>query len=179
VGFLFEKYGIVIEFGILSYEMAKSLKKLQKNYWLVKSEPTCYSIDDFARDKKTRWTGVRNYQARNFMRDGMKIGDEVLFYHSSTEIPAIVGLGKITALATPDVTAFDKKDEHYDPKSTNEKPIWYAPEISFVKKFKNPITLGHLKLENSLKGMVLLQKGSRLSVQPVSEDQFTIIVDSQ
>lgn len=147
-----------------------------KKYWLLKSEPTCYSIDDFAVDKKTRWTGIRNYQARNFMRDLMQKGDEFFFYHSSADPKAIVGVGKITGVASPDTTAFDKKDEHYDPKSTKEDSIWYAPEVTFVKKFKNPITLSQLKRENKLEGMVLLQKGSRLSVQPVSDGQFDFIL---
>ncbi len=148
----------------------------QTRYWLLKSEPTCYSIDDFARDKKTRWTGIRNYQARNFMRDQMQVGDQFFFYHSSADPKAIVGFGKITGLAKADQTAFDKKDEHYDPKSTEENPIWYAPEVCFIKKFKNSLTLIALKRENALQGMVLLQTGSRLSVQPVSEKQFEFIL---
>jgi len=148
----------------------------QINYWLLKSEPSCYSIDDFSQDKKTLWTGVRNYQARNFLKS-MQIGDLVFFYHSSADPTAIVGVGKITGLAKADLTAFDKKDDHFDPKSTKENPIWYSPEVSFIKKFKNPITLSALKRESALEGMVLLQTGSRLSVQPVSEKQFNFILD--
>ncbi len=152
------------------------IKKTEKRYWLLKSEASCYSIDDFAMDKKTRWTGIRNYQARNFMRDLMSVGDEFFFYHSSSDPTAIVGIGKISATAKPDLTAQDKKDEHYDPKSSDQNPIWYSPEVTFVKKFSNPITLSQLKRENSLEGMVLLQTGSRLSVQPVSEKQFNFIL---
>lgn len=148
----------------------------QIKYWLLKSEPTCYSIDDFERDRRTIWTGIRNYQARNFIRS-MEIGDLFFFYHSSVDPTAIVGVGKITGLAKADKTAFDMKDEHYDPKSTKENPIWYAPEVSFIKKFKNPLTLSALKRESTLQGLVLLQKGSRLSVQPVSEKQFDYILN--
>jgi len=149
----------------------------EKRYWLLKSEPSCYSIDDFARDAKTVWTGIRNYQARNFMRDQMQIGDQFFFYHSSADPTAIVGVGKITGLAKADPTALDKKDDHYDPKSTKENPIWYAPEVSFVKKCKHPIPLSALKRESALDGMVLLQTGSRLSVQPVSEKHFKFILN--
>ncbi len=148
----------------------------QINYWLLKSEPTCYSIVDFAREKKTAWAGVRNYQARNFLKS-MKTGDKFFFYHSSTDPTAIVGVGKITGLAKADLTALDKKDDHYDSKSTKENPIWFAPEVTFLKKFKNPITLSALKRENVLEGMVLLQTGSRLSIQPVSEKHFKFILN--
>lgn len=149
----------------------------EKRYWLLKSEPSCYSIDDFARDKKTEWTGIRNYQARNFIRDQMQVGDLFFFYHSSADPKAIVGVGKITGLAKSDQTAFNRKDDHYDPKSTKENPVWFAPEVSFVRKFKDPLTLNALKRENALKGMVLLQTGSRLSIQPVSEAQFKFILN--
>ncbi|MEI8061690.1 MAG: EVE domain-containing protein [bacterium] len=154
----------------------KTSRTLEKQYWLLKSEPSCYSIDDFAKDKKTRWTGIRNYQARNFMRDHMHIGDEFFFYHSSADPTAIVGMGKISKSSGPDLTARDKKDDHYDPKSTPENPIWFSPEVSFLKKFKNPLDLAFLKRESALNGMVLLQQGSRLSVQPVSKTQFEYIL---
>jgi len=146
-----------------------------KKYWLLKSEPTCYSIDDMAQDKKTQWTGVRNYQARNFMRDDMKAGDLAFFYHSSTDPKAIVGIVKISAAGKPDLTALDKKDDHYDPKSTKENPIWYGPEIAFVKKFADPVTLDAIKFNPKLKGIMLTAVGSRLSVQPVSEVHFRVI----
>src|SRR6266516_4146075 len=100
------------------------------NYWLIKSEGSCYSIDDLKKDKRTAWTGVRNYQARNFMRDGMKVGDLVLFYHSSSDPTGIYGIVKVTSKPYPDRTALDKKDMHYDPKSTEENPIWMLVDVA-------------------------------------------------
>ncbi len=149
------------------------------NYWLMKSEGSCYSIDDLKRDKKTAWTGVRNYQARNFMRN-MELGDQVFFYHSNgtpKEPNGIYGLAKVSAKVHADESQFDKKDDHYDPKATHEKPIWECVDISFVKKFKEPVTLEQIKFEPGLSGMMLIQKGSRLSVQPVSERHYKIIID--
>ena len=148
------------------------------NYWLVKSEGSCYSIDDLKQDKETAWTGVRNYQARNFMRD-MKKSDQVFFYHSNgtpQEPNGIYGIAKVSGPAHADETQFDKKDDHYDPRATKEKPIWECVDITFVKKFKHPVTLEGVKFEPSLKGMMLTQRGSRLSVQPVSEKHFNEIV---
>lgn len=146
------------------------------NYWLVKSEADCYSIDDLKKDKKTAWTGVRNFLARNFMRDGMKKGDLVFFYHSVSDPTGIAGLAKVVTEAQPDETAFDKKDEHYDPKSKRENPTWVAPELAFVKKYKEIVTLKELKLDPHLDGMYVTRKGDRLSVQPVSEKHFNYIV---
>ncbi len=143
-------------------------------YWLVKSEPSCYSIEDFERDKKTEWSGVRNYQARNYMRD-MEKGDLVLFYHSSCADVGVVGIAKVLTRAHPDVTAFDAKDDHYDPKSTKEKSIWDCVTIGFVEKFPRTITLTEIKTDASLSGMTLIQKGSRLSVHAVSEKHFNSI----
>src|SRR5437868_5820727 len=103
------------------------------NYWLLKSEPDCYSIDDFKKDKKTSWTGIRNYQARNFLKS-MEIGDLALFYHSggnSKELPGVAGVAKITGKAHPDSTALNKKDDHYDPKASKENPIWFAPDVAY------------------------------------------------
>ena len=147
-----------------------------KKYWLLKSEPTCYSIDDLAKDKETLWTGVRNYQARNFMRDDMKAGDLVLFYHSSTLVPAVVGIAEISGPSLPDVTALDKKDDHYDPKITKEKNVWYAAQVKFKKKLKNPVTLNQIKFNPKLDGIILAATGSRLSVQPVSETHYKEII---
>jgi predicted RNA-binding protein with PUA-like domain len=147
------------------------------NYWLLKSEGDCYSIDDLKRDKKTSWTGVRNYQARNFMRDGMQSGDLVLFYHSNgttTAPTGIYGIAKIGKIH-PDETQFDKVSEYYDPKAILEKPTWFCPDITFVKKFPHPVTLTEIKFDPRLSGMIVAQKGSRLSVQPVSERHFKII----
>lgn len=145
-------------------------------YWLMKTEPSAYSIDDLKRDKKEFWDGVRNYQARNFMRDHMRKGDMVLFYHSNTTPPGIVGLAKVVKEAYPDDTAFDPKDAHYDPKSTRENPRWFGVEVSFVKKFKEVVTLEELKNEKKLAGMLVVQKGQRLSVQPVEQKHFEYIV---
>ncbi len=146
------------------------------NYWLIKTEAAMYSIDDLARDKRVPWTGIRNYQARNFIRDGMKVGDLCLFYHSVAE-PGIYGIAKVASKPHADLTAQDKKDEHYDPKSTKENPIWMCVDVQFVKKFKRPVSLVELKAERELGGMLVLAKGSRLSVMPVSERHFKYIVE--
>jgi predicted RNA-binding protein with PUA-like domain len=145
------------------------------NYWLLKSEADCYSIDDMKKDKKTPWSGIRNYQARNFMRDEMKVGDLALFYHSSVDPKAVVGIVQVVSKSYPDPTQFDSKDDHYDPKATTEKPIWSLVDVAFVKKFDRPITLAEIKNRPDLKGMALTQQGSRLSVMPVSESHFKII----
>lgn len=142
------------------------------NYWIFKSEGTCYSIDDLRKDKKTSWTGVRNFQARNFMTKDMKVGDLVFFYHSSgtkDDPTGIYGLAKIVSQAHADETQFDTKDDHFDPKSKKENPTWHCVEIAFVKKFKEPIALSYIKIDPNLKGIMVAQTGSRLSIQPVSE----------
>jgi len=144
-------------------------------YWLIKSEPEAYSIDDLARDGKTMWDGVRNYQARNFMRDQMQVGDLVFFYHSNAEPPGIAGIAKVASQSYPDPTAFDKKDIHYDSKSKKEKPTWFLVDIAFMKKFKKLFPLDEIKKIKGLEKMPLLQKGQRLSVQPVAEVQWKII----
>lgn len=144
-------------------------------YWLMKSEPDSYSIEQFAKDKNTLWTGVRNYQARNFMMDAMKPGDLFFFYHSNAEPSGIVGIGKITKVAVVDPTALDRKSDYFDPKSSTEKPIWYCAEVQFIKKFKSILSLQDLKAQKNLSELLLLQKGQRLSVQPVSATHFQII----
>lgn len=141
------------------------------NYWLLKTEPTAYSIADLKRDKRTAWEGVRNYQARNFMRQ-MKKGDLALFYHSSCEVPGVYGIAKVVAEAHADATQFDKKDSHYDKKATKEKPIWECVDVGFVKALKEPLPLAAIKAEPALRSMLLLQPGSRLSVLPVTKGQF-------
>jgi predicted RNA-binding protein with PUA-like domain len=146
------------------------------NYWLLKSEGNCYSIDDLKRDKRTAWTGVRNYMARNFMVRDMQVGDQVLFYHSSSEPTGVYGLAKVAGAAHPDMTQFNKKDDHYDPKATKEKPIWHCVDVAFIKKLKAPVSLQELKLDPNLEGMLVRERGSRLSIQPVSEKHFTYIV---
>jgi predicted RNA-binding protein with PUA-like domain len=145
-------------------------------YWLIKSEPTCYSIDDLKRDKKTTWSGVRNYQARNFMQ-AMKKGDEALFYHSSADVIGAVGVTRVVAEAYADKTALDKKDDHYDPKATPEKPIWANVDFAFVQKVKTPVTLSQIKFDPALAGIMVAERGSRLSVQPVSEKHFKRIME--
>ncbi len=147
------------------------------NHWLIKSEESCYSIDDFKKDKVAAWTGIRNYQARNFMKDRMKIGDKVLFYHSSSKPNAVVGIAEVVSAPHADLTALDKKDDHYDPKSSKENPIWMCVDVEFVEKFKSPVTLVEIKFEPEFKGMMLAEQGSRLSVQPVSEKHFQKVVE--
>ncbi len=144
-------------------------------YWLMKSEPTTYSIEDFARDKKTLWECVRNYQARNFMTKEMSVGDQFLFYHSSCEVPGAMGIGKISGAAAPDPTAFDKKSEYFEPKATKEKPIWECVQVQFVKKFGKEVPLSDIRSEPKLKKMALLKPGTRLSIQPVTKEEFELI----
>ncbi|MFO0827415.1 MAG: EVE domain-containing protein [Phycisphaerales bacterium] len=143
--------------------------------WLLKTEPESYSIDDLARDRRTRWDGVRNYQARNFMRDSMRVGDAVLVYHSSADPPCVVGTARVSAAAAPDATAMNLRDSHYDPKSTKENPIWVAVEIEFVERFVDPVPLAALRATKGLEKMALLQRGQRLSVQPVSQREFDVV----
>lgn len=145
-------------------------------YWLFKSEGDCYSIDDLKRDKEAAWTGIRNYQARNFMMKDMSVGDPVLFYHSSSKPTGVYGLAKVGSAPHVDLTQFDSKDEHMDPKATNEKPIWHCVDIAFAKKFREPITLEEIKKDQKLDGIVLTQRGSRLSIQPVSGEHFKHIL---
>jgi len=148
-----------------------------KRYWLMKSEPTSFSIDDLmkAQSQTTCWDGVRNYQARNFMRD-MAVGDQILFYHSNTDPPAVMGIAEVVTTAYIDPTQFDKKDSHYDPKSKPAQPRWEMVDIKYVRKFSHPLSLDQLRKEPALKGMVLLRKGSRLSVQPVSPLEWKYIL---
>lgn len=149
------------------------------NYWLMKSEPNEFSIDDLKRrpDKTEPWDGVRNYQARNFMRDEMKKGDQVFFYHSNCEVPGIVGIARVVREGYPDHTAFDPKDKHYDPKSDPDNPRWFMVDVKFVRKFEDTISLQQLKEYKSLAGMRLLQKGNRLSVMPVTKKEWDFIVN--
>lgn len=146
------------------------------HYWLLKSEPESYSIDDLRRDKKTRWDGIRNYQARNFLRDEIKKGDLAFFYHSSTGEVGIVGLAKIVKAAYPDPTQFDAKSDYYDPKAKSENPPWVSVDVTFVRKFKKLVPLHMLKNDPFFKDMPLTRKGMRLSVQPVGEKHFEKII---
>ena len=144
-------------------------------YWLLKSEPNKYSWDMLVADGRTHWNGVRNYQARNTMRDLMHKGDLAFYYHSGDET-AIVGTCEITTDAIPDKTAWDAKGHYFDQKSSPANPIWFCREVKFKQKFKEPLTLSDLRNIKGLEKMVLLQKGSRLSVQPVSEKEWEIII---
>jgi predicted RNA-binding protein with PUA-like domain len=148
-----------------------------KKYWLMKSEPTVFSLNDLMKspDKTTCWEGVRNYQARNFMRDEMKIGDLILFYHSGKN-PSAVGIARVVKEGYPDDTAWDDQSDYFDPKSTPENPIWYRVDIQFEKKFSRSLSLKELRKINGLEDMMLLKKGMRLSVQPVTKEEFEIIV---
>ena len=143
-------------------------------YWLLKTEPESFSIQDLQDSPKqtTFWDGVRNYQARNTLRDDMKIGDRVLFYHSNADPPAIVGVAKVVKEGYPDHTAWDENNHHYDPGSTPEKPRWYMVDIQLERVFAQPLGLDHLRTIKSLAKMELLRKGSRLSVQPVTAEEF-------
>jgi predicted RNA-binding protein with PUA-like domain len=133
----------------------------------MKSEPDVYSIDDLARDGRTAWTGVRNYQARNFMRDGMRVGDRVFFYHSTAEPPGIAGLAEVCSAPYPDPTQFDPRSPYHEPRATPDKPVWVLVDVQFVAKFRRVIPLDTLRADPGLAGLILLQRGSRLSVQPV------------
>ena len=144
-------------------------------YWLMKSEPETYGIDHLKKDKTTWWECVRNYQARNYMTNDMKPGDLVLFYHSNAEPPGVAGIAVVSKPAQADQTQFDKKSDYYAPKATKEKPIWFCVEIKFKEKFKKLITLEALKSEPSLTDMLVLKRGQRLSIQPVTETEFNII----
>lgn len=149
----------------------------QGKCWLVKSEPDCFSIQDLAKakDQTTFWDGVRNYQARNFMRD-MKVGDRVLYYHSSADPPAVVGTAEIVREAYPDHTAWTKSSDHFDPKASPENPIWQMVDIRLVEIFPEPLPLEALRGVPALKDMELLKRGSRLSVQPVSKTEFDTVL---
>ncbi len=144
--------------------------------WLMKSEPDVFSIDDLERKGVTAWDGVRNYQARNFMRDEMKVGDRVLFYHSSTQPPGVVGLARIAGAARPDETAQDESSDYYDPKATKENPIWMLVDVAFVEKFAGVVSLDALRAEPDLADMLVLRRGMRLSIQPVELDQYDLVV---
>ncbi|PID56234.1 MAG: EVE domain-containing protein [Ignavibacteriae bacterium] len=151
---------------------------MAKKYWLVKSEPNAFSIDDLAKSKNktTYWDGVRNYQARNFMRDDMKKGDYVLFYHSNANPTAVVGVCEVVKEGYPDFTAFDPEAKHFDPKSKEDKPTWMMVDLKLLKKFNKIVTLAEIKENGKLQNMKLVQRGNRLSVMPVAKKEFDIIL---
>lgn len=146
--------------------------------WLLKTEPETYSIANLAAEKKqtTFWNGVRNYQARNFLRDAMKLGDTVLLYHSNADPPAVVGTAKVVREGYPDHTAWDPTNDYYDPQSTVENPRWFMVDVQLVEIFAEPLTLPQLREMPELAQMELLRKGSRLSVQPVREEEYAAIL---
>jgi predicted RNA-binding protein with PUA-like domain len=145
-----------------------------KRYWLMKSEAECYSIDDLARDKVTPWEGVRNFQARNFMKE-MSVGDVVLFYHSNLKPSGVVGIGEVVTLAHADASAMRKNDEHFDPRSTQEKPIWECVDVAFVRKLPRLVGLDEIKLHPKLRSMEVARRGSRLSISEVTAAQCDTI----
>ena len=154
--------------------MVPSLEEVPvtRRCWLMKSEPSTFSFDDLRKSKTTVWDGVRNYQARNFMRDEMKKGDRVLFYHSNCDPPGVAGIAEVVKEGYPDHTAFDPKDKHYDEKSDPESPTWFMVDIQYVKPLKVFVGLPDLKASRKLKNMKVVQKGQRLSVQPVEKAAF-------
>jgi predicted RNA-binding protein with PUA-like domain len=148
---------------------------MSKRYWLMKCEPDAYTIADLERDGKTGWEGVRNYQARNFMRDDMQVGDSVLFYASNADPSGVTGLASISRAGYPDPFASRQGHDYHDPKHTAEKPIWFSVELAFVERFANVIPLAKLKETRGLEKMMVNQPGSRLSVQPVTKREFEIV----
>jgi len=153
---------------------AYAVAAMPKNWWVIKSEPATYSIDDLARDGKTGWEGVRNFQARNFMRDEMKVGDEVLFHHSGAE-PGVAGIARVAGSPRPDPTQFDPNSDYHDPKSKRESPTWIMVDLEFVEKFPRLVPLADLKKDSRLSKMPLLQRGQRLSVMPTTAEEFRIV----
>ncbi len=144
-------------------------------YWLMKNEPEAFSIDDLAKVKTEPWDGIRNYQARNFMRDDMSMGDKAFFYHSSCKAPGIVGMMEIASKAYADHTAFDPNEHYYDPKSKPDNPTWIMVDVKFISKLDAPITLQALRQYPQVSGMRLLQKGNRLSITPVEKKHWDFI----
>ena len=149
---------------------------MPKCYWLMKCEPDAYTIDDLARDGQTSWEGVRNFQARNFMRDQMQVGDGVLFYASNADPSGVTGLAEVCRAGYPDPSAWNKSSHYYDEKSRKDAPTWFMVDIKFVGRFAEVVPLETLKATAGLEKMMVTQKGSRLSVQPVTQAEFDIVV---
>jgi len=150
--------------------------KKDTQYWLMKSEPDAFSIDDLKKKGQEHWDGVRNYQARNFMRDGMRVGDKIFFYHSNCAEPGIVGIAEVATDAYPDPSQFDPKSKYFDAASSRDKPRWILVDVKFVKKLKRTITLKELQAEPALAEMALVRKGNRLSVMPVGAEEWRHIL---
>ena len=147
-------------------------------YWLMKSEPGEFGIDDLENrpNQTEHWDGVRNYQARNMLRDDMEVGDLVFFYHSNCETPGIVGIARIARSAYPDHTAFDPNNKHFDPSSKQDSPRWFMVDVQFVRKLKRTIALAELKDKLELQGLALVRKGNRLSIMPVGKEMWDYIL---
>ena len=150
----------------------------ERKYWLFKSEPTAYSFSDLLKepDRTAEWDGVRNYQVRNYMRDEMKVGDGVLFYHSSAKPLAVVGTASIVREAYPDSTAWDPNDRHFDQRSTPDNPVWLMVDIKAEQEFAHPVTLPQIKANHNLQDMLLARRGMRLSIQPVTQQEWEEVV---
>jgi predicted RNA-binding protein with PUA-like domain len=145
-------------------------------YWLMKSEPDVFSIDDLAKAGREKWDSIRNYQARNMMRDDMKIGDEIFFYHSSCKQPGITGIAKVASKPYADPTQFDKKSNYFDATSDKDNPRWVLVDVAFVRKLSRTISLTEIKAEKALEGMILTRRGNRLSIMPVEKKHWTKIL---
>ena len=150
----------------------------RKRYWMMKSEPDAFSIDDLQRVGTEPWNGVRNYQARNFMRDGMRVGDGVMIYHSNCKVPGIAGLAQVASIAYPDETQFDPRSDYYDPKATREQPRWFLVDVKFERKLRRVIPLEEIKRHADAlgEGFPLTARGSRLSVFPVTAAQWKLLL---
>jgi len=168
-----------LSFDPIVMEGGQMSKKKERRYWLMKSEPKAFSFEDLksAEFRTTAWDGVRNYQARNLLRDEIKPGDGVLFYHSNIEKPAIVGLAKVTREGYPDTTAMDPGSDHYDSRASETEPIWYMVDIAYLADLPEPLTRDALKKHPILSRMGVLQKGNRLSVQPVTREEWKAVID--
>lgn len=150
----------------------------RNRHWLMKSEPEDFSIDDLQQAGTEPWTGVRNYQARNFMRDSMQIGDQVFFYHSNTKVPGIYGIARVASTSYPDPTQFDKKSKYFDPKATPAEPRWFLVDVGFVRKLQQPVSLATIRSYGEQLGedFALIRKGARLSVLPVTAAQWKLLL---
>lgn len=148
-----------------------------KRYWLMKSEPESYGITHLRADTKTPWSGVRNFQARNFMRDDMQVGDAVLFYHSNCKEPGVYGLAKVASKPYPDETQFDARSPYFEKRATKETPVWFLVDVAFVKELKRPVLLPQLRADARTCGMQMLRPGSRLSITPVTEGEYEAVLD--
>jgi predicted RNA-binding protein with PUA-like domain len=147
------------------------------NYWLIKSEPESYGIEHLKRDKKTAWTGIRNFQARNYMQKDMRVGDMILFYHSNTKEPGVYGIAKVASATYPDPTQFDPKGNYFEKRATKEKPVWYLVDMEYVKTLKKPVPLATLRDDAGTQTMLTLRPGNRISITPVTKKEFDRVLE--